>query len=105
MHVADAELLGAALDDFRAAARDDGGQHARLAQEHEALPLPHSEALELVAPLRLVDAAVGEHAVEVHDQQLHAGQPHERGFHPARGVHASGLRGPTPAAVSTRCGS
>src|SRR5207245_11074121 len=52
----------------RRRAGGDRRGHARRAQEPEPLPVADVEALELVAVLGVVEAAVGQDAVDVHDQ-------------------------------------
>src|SRR5438094_663517 len=80
----DAQLARAALNDLRVAARDHGRDHAGLAEQHEALAVPHIEALELLAAVGVPDAAVGEHAVHVHRHQTDGGQSRPGG----RTLHA-----------------
>src|SRR4029450_9422230 len=67
-----------------ALASDDGGQDPGLPEEHQPLTVAHIEALQLVALLGVVEAAVGEHAIDVHNERPDAPPA------PARAAHASG---------------
>ena len=61
----DGELLRAALDTRRALARDERGLDSSSPQPLDAHPVTHVEALVGFAGRAVVDAAVGEHAVDV----------------------------------------
>src|SRR5471030_2498841 len=73
VHVADAEV-GRALGHLRRNARaDDGRLHARLLQQLDAEAVVDVEGFQRLAVGAVVQAAVGEHAVDVEDHQLDLG--------------------------------
>src|SRR5262249_54242276 len=78
VHLDDAELSRAALDDLGMTARDDGRDHTGVAEQHEPLAIAHIEALELVAAVGVPDAAGGEHAVNVQGDEPHCAEPGRR---------------------------
>src|SRR4029450_7429744 len=59
-------------------------QDPRLPEEHQPLTVAHIEALQLVALLGVVQAAVCEHAIDVHDERADTAPAR------ARAAHASG---------------
>nr|GEU28522.1 hypothetical protein [Tanacetum cinerariifolium] len=72
VQVADAEV-GRALDHLRRRARaDDGRLHARLLQQLDAQAVVDVEGLERFAVGAVVQAAVGQHAVDIKDHQFDA---------------------------------
>src|SRR6266850_52659 len=88
VNLGDAEVAGAAGHDRRLLAGDDGDEQAGLAQQDQALAVAHVEALELVAALREIEAAVGQHAVHVGDERAH-GRPARTAGRAHAGTQAS----------------
>ena len=74
MHVPDAELARAPRDRGRLAAGNDGDGDAGRRHLLDAVPVPHVENLQRFSARAVVQAPVGEHAVDVQHQQLHAPQ-------------------------------
>ena len=72
VQVLDTQVLRAALDHRGLASADDGGAHPGVDQHLDAVAVEGVEGLELAAIREEVQAAVGEHAVDVEDGQFHA---------------------------------
>jgi len=68
-HVPDAELPAAARDGRRPASRNDGDADPRARQGPQSVAILDVEALQLLAADPVVQAAVGEDAIDIQNQQ------------------------------------